>query len=248
MDYIKSIITRIDYFIAPAQFLLEKFKNNFGIPNKKLIYLDYGFDLERLCNRARISNEPFTFGYIGTHIPAKGIQLLIEAFGKLKGLAKLRIWGRPRGENTSALKAISNSLPANVRQHIEWLPEYNNQQIVADVFNKVDVIVVPSIWYENSPLVIHEALQVRVPVITANIGGMSEYVYHDINGLLFKHRDVNGLAAAMQQLLNNPQLAVSLGSRGYIQSPDGNVPSINQHLIDIENIYRQALQEKSMCL
>ena len=46
-------------------------------------------------------------------------------------------------------------------------PGYN----FADVFNHCDAIVVPSIWAENSPLVIHEALQARVPVITADYGG-----------------------------------------------------------------------------
>ena len=245
MDYIKNITTRVDYFIAPSQYLLERFKNDFAIPDKKLIYLDYGFDLERFCKRKRTSNEPFTFGYIGTHIPAKGIQLLIEAFGKLKGSALLRIWGRHRGEETNALKAIAKSLSPDVYGRIEWLSEYNNQQIVEDVFNKVDVIVVPSIWYENSPLVIHEALQARIPVITANVGGMSEYVQHNVNGLLFKHRDVITLAEEMQCLLDNPELAIRLGFWGYIQSDDGNIPCINQHVSDIEKIYIQALKEKS---
>ena len=56
------------------------------------------------------------------------------------------------------------------------MTEYRNQDIVADVFNRCDAIVVPSIWAENSPLVIHEALQAGVPVITADYGGMAEYV------------------------------------------------------------------------
>ncbi len=48
-----------------------------------------------------------------------------------------------------------------------------------EVFNKIDAIVVPSIWLENSPLVIHEALQAGVLVITADVGGMAEYVHHE---------------------------------------------------------------------
>jgi len=151
----------------------------------------------------------------------------------------------PRREH-QCFKNIAASLHTSICQRIEWLSEYNNQQIVNDVFNKVDAIVVPSIWYENSPLVIHEALQVRVPVITADIGGMSEYVQHKVNGLLFKHRDVVSLAAEMQFLLDNPKLAVELGSRGYIQSSDGNVPSVDRHVSDIEKIYIQALKEKDM--
>ncbi len=244
-EYINKIINRIDYFIAPSKFLLEKFKNEGGIPNHKLIYLDYGFDLKRFNSRLRISKEElFTFGYIGTHIPAKGIQLLISAFGKLKGDALLRIWGRNRGESTNALKALAKEFPSTINQRIEWLSEYSNQDIVQDVFNKTDVIVVPSIWYENSPLVIHEALQARVPVITADVGGMSEYVKHQVNGLLFKHRDISSLATTMQYLLDNPFLAPKLGERGYISSSDHNIPDINTHVLAIEEIYRQALKTK----
>lgn len=244
MDHIKDMITRVDYFIAPSKYLLRRYRDDFVIPKEKLIYLDYGFDLDRLSNRSRISDEPFTFGYIGTHIPAKGIQLLIEAFGKLKGKALLRIWGRDRGENTKALKSIANSLSPDLYQRIEWLPEYSNKQIVEDVFNRVDAIVVPSIWYENSPLVIHEALQMRVPVITADVGGMAEYVQHQINGLLFKHRNADSLATEMQCLLDDPELAVSLGSRGYIQSENRNIPCIDKHVSDIEKIYINSLKER----
>ena len=60
--------------------------------------------------------------------------------------------------------------------------------------------MVPSVWAENSPLVIHEVLQARVPVITADYGGMAEYVHHERNGLLFAHRDPASLAQQMQRL------------------------------------------------
>jgi len=63
---------------------------------------------------------------------------------------------------------------------VEWRPEYKNSEIVTRVFNHVDCIVVPSIWDENSPLVIHEAQQCRVPIITANQGGMVRILRIDI--------------------------------------------------------------------
>lgn len=101
--------------------------------------------------------------------------------------------------------------------------------------------VVPSIWVENSPLVIHEALQVRMPVITANSGGMAEYVHHEQNGLLFTHRNPTVLAEQMQRFVNDPQFAYQLGQRGYLQSAGGNVPDIRQHVQLIEEYYEQAL-------
>lgn len=241
MTHIRDIVQHVSYFIAPAYYLFNRYVNEFGLPKDKIIYLDYGFDLQRLRKRQRIPNEPFTFGYIGTHIPAKGIQHLIQAFGFVKGDCQLRIWGRPRPQNTDGLRAIAASLPLEIQQRIAWLPEYRNESIVQDVFNKVDCIVVPSIWVENSPLVIHEALQVHVPVITADTGGMAEYVHHEKNGLLFKHRNPQSLAEQMQRLVDNPAFAKTLGSRGYLQAVGGNIPSLESQIIAIEKIYQQVL-------
>jgi len=145
-------------------------------------------------------------------------------------------------QNTGALHALVARLPLPVQMRIEWQPEYQNEHIVKDVFNQVDCIVVPSIWVENSPLVIHEAIQVSVPVITANVGGMAEYVQHGKNGLLFEHRNTQSLAKQMQYLIDHPDLAKKLGSTGYLQSTDGNIPDLAEHTKNIESIYYRFLE------
>ncbi|MDM8546189.1 glycosyltransferase [Candidatus Venteria ishoeyi] len=242
MAHVREMVDLVDVFIAPARYLHNRYRDDFGLPESKLRYLDYGFDVSRLQGRKRLSGEPFTFGYIGTHIPAKGIHQLIQAFGKVNGDAKLRIWGRARGQETDALRTLAQVLPADKAAHIEWRSEYRNQEIVQDVFNHVDAIVVPSVWVENSPLVIHEALQARVPVITANAGGMGEYVHHQVNGLCFEHRNLDDMAVQMQVFVDDPALAQRLGQHGYAQSKDGNIPDLASHVQDIEAIYHKVLQ------
>ncbi len=237
MGHVREVRDAVDMFIAPSRYLLGRFRDDFGIPGRKLSYLDYGFHRQRMEGRSRIRGEPFTFGYIGTHIPAKGVHHLIESFGSVSGNSRLRIWGRHRGVETEGLKALAGSLGGSAGSRVEWMGEYRNQDIVADVFNRCDAIVVPSIWAENSPLVIHEALQARVPVITADYGGMAEYVHHERNGLLFAHRDPRSLAEQMQRLADDPQLAIRLGRRGYAQSDDGNVPDMVEHSLSVEKIY-----------
>jgi glycosyltransferase involved in cell wall biosynthesis/MoaA/NifB/PqqE/SkfB family radical SAM enzyme len=244
MRHVREMTELVDLFIAPAQYLLHRYRDEFHLPAAKLVYLDYGFDHTRLAGRARTPGEPFTFGYIGTHIPAKGIHQLIDAFGRLRGDVHLRIYGRPRGQETASLKALADSLPGELSQRVVWLPEYRNQEIVADVFNRVDAIVVPSIWVENSPLVIHEALQARLPVITADTGGMAEYVVHEKNGLLFRHRDPLDLARQMQQLAQDPELARRLGNRGYVQAADGNIPDVQSHVVQVERLYAKVLSRR----
>lgn len=243
MLHVRKMARLVDRFIAPSRHLLDRFQLDFGLPAEKLVYLDYGFDHLRLRGRERSPSERFVFGYIGTHIPAKGIHLLLQAFAQVEGEPLLRIWGRPRKPYTDSLKAMAQALPDGAHKRIEWLGEYENANIVAEVFNRVDAIVVPSIWVENSPLVIHEAQQARVPVITGDTGGMAEYVRHGVNGLLFDHRNIPSLARRMRELASSPSLASELGSRGYLYSYNGDVPSVREHLDGIEAIYRSVMHE-----
>ena len=64
---------------------------------------------------------------------------------------------------------------------------------IAEIFSEIDVLVVPSVWYENSPLVIQEAFLAGTPVIASDIGGIPELVKDKENGLLFKANDDNDL-------------------------------------------------------
>ena len=138
---------------------------------------------------------------------------------------------------TAGLKGLAQDLPGDAGNRVEWMGEYRNPEIVPEVFNRCDAIVVPSIWAENSPLVIHEALQARIPVITADYGGMAEYIHHKQNGLLFRHRDPVSLGERMQRLADDPRLARRLGERGYIQSATGTFPDMRGHSLAVERIY-----------
>jgi len=244
MQHVREMTELVDLFIAPSEYIRDRHRDAFGLPESKLAYLDYGFDLSRLGNRQRTPKEPFTFGYIGTHTPAKGIHDLLHAFSDVSGEPTLRIWGRHRGQDTDALMGIAQSLPNDASSRVEWLPEYRNQDIVRAVFDRVDAIVVPSIWAENSPLVIHEAQQARVPVITADEGGMAEYVQHEINGLLFEHRSTSELTKQMQRFSDEPALAQRLGVRGYLRTQTGDVLDVGVHVQEIESMYHELVSRR----
>jgi len=244
MRHVRDIAELVDVFVAPSDYLLRRFRDEYGLPAAKLLHMDYGFDVARLEGRTPMSGAPFTFGYIGTHIPAKGVQLLLEAFGSMDTNARLRIWGRPRGQETEALRALADRLPGGAGQRVEWLPEYENEYIVRDVLDRVDAVVVPSIWVENSPLVIHEALQARVPVITANVGGMAELVKHEVNGLLFDFRDPESLARQMDRMAMEPAMAAQLGARGHLATASGNVVDIGEHAAAIERVYTSVIARR----
>lgn len=230
----KAIINKVDLFIAPSQYLRNRFINEFSVPENKIVYLDYGFPTEYLTQTTKSKEKAnFTFGYIGTLIPAKGVNDLIEAFKNIEEPASLKIYGRENGQSTKALKLFASTS----KNKIEFSGEYINHNLANDVFSNVDCIVVPSIWGENSPLVIHEAQSCKVPVITADFGGMKEYVQHKVNGLLFEHRNANSLAEQMKFAVSNPDQMKTLGEKGYLYSADGSVPNIQDHCKELENIY-----------
>jgi hypothetical protein len=179
--------------------------------------------------RRRRRNEPFTFGYIGTHIPAKGIHVSCSRPSAASrgtrdcgsGAARAARRPRPCARSPSAL-------PGAAPPRIEWLPEYRNQEIVTTSSTDVDAIVVPSIWVENSPLVIHEAQQARVPVITADAGGMAEYVRHEVNGLLFTHRDPVVARRADDAPRGRSGARASPRRARIPRLPSGDVPSVRR--------------------
>jgi glycosyltransferase involved in cell wall biosynthesis len=244
MDHIKDITSYVDLFIAPSQYLLNRFVKEFGLLPSQILYLDYGFDRKLLANRQRRPEKEFVFGYIGTHKQAKGLHHLIQAFAQVSSPSLLRIWGKPLEPFTSSLKAYAKSLGGSIHDRITWMGSYQNHRMIGDVFNQVDAIVVPSIWGENSPLVIHEALEAQVPIITADFGGMKEFVHHEVNGLLFEHRNPVSLKEQMERFVHNPQWAQKLGQTGYLQSEDRHIPDIETHVGQIEALYHQAIQKK----
>ena len=235
MKETKNIVQDVALFIAPSRYLMNRFVTDFGVPLSKITYLDYGFPLHYLSPMERKPKENFTFGYIGTHIPSKGIDLLIHAFSKITQPATLKIWGRENGQSTKNLKAIAQNCPNKV----VFLGEYVNTNLANEVFAHVDCIVVPSIWGENAPLVIHEAQACKIPVITADFGGMAEYVKHLENGLLFEHRNAVNLAEKMLFALENEQKMKELGNRGYLYADNGAVPNIEGHCKILEHIYQK---------
>jgi glycosyltransferase involved in cell wall biosynthesis len=233
MKEIHSLCQKVAVFISPSQYLRDRYVKEFSIPEEKILLLDYGFHLERFKKYYTYKVRAFTFGYIGTHIPAKGVNLLLDAFLKIEEPTVLKIWGRDNGQSTLALKEKARLS----KNKIEFQGEYKNASIAKSVFAEIDCLVVPSIWMENSPLVIHEAQQSKIPVITASAGGMKEFVAHKVNGLLFEHRDINSLREQMEFAINNPFTMKDLGKKGYLYSETGDVPSIETHTAKILGIY-----------
>ncbi len=233
---IKRMCSLVDIFIAPSRFLLQKFVE-FGIPKQKLIYCDYGFDTLPFKGVAKRHSKKIRFGYIGTLIPSKGLHVLLEAFHAIHDEdVELRIHGYYSSFHLG-FEDYPNTLHAMSSKHnVYWGGKYDNTD-VATILSEVDVLVVPSIWYENSPLTIHEAFLAGVPVITSNIGGMAELVEDGVNGLHFQMGNAADLTRQLQRVIDNPAFLSKLKPNGSSVTP------IESHALKIETIYRGLLPQ-----
>jgi len=229
LKILSKVNSNIDQFIAPSKFL-RKIYINYGIPEDKIIYMDYGFNKGLIEGVRKIQSEKVRFGFLGRIIPVKGISLLIDAFNKLDHLkAELNIYGKLPKSSFYLKERCLNST-------INFKGSYNYNDI-GKVLSNIDVLVVPSIWYENSPLVIHEAFLAKIPVITSNLGGMAELVTHEKNGLLFEPGNVEDLIEKMNVFIENPNLIERYSKETYVRS-------IQEDVEEIEKLYVKLLRKK----
>ncbi|MBN3992492.1 MAG: glycosyltransferase [Nostoc sp. NMS2] len=219
-----------DLIIVPTDLMREIFSRN-GLPCDKLIKLPYGIEPLPKIERSQ-PKDTVNFGFIGTLSPHKGADLLIQAFQRLQhsSKAKLIIYG-----NLSHFPGYSKHLQdlAGNDPNIFFAGTFPAPQM-ANVLAEVDFLVVPSRWYENTPLVMHAALQVGLPVIATDLGGMSELVKDEHNGLLFALGDYYHLARQMQRCLDEPVLVNNL-QRNIQLHPS---KTMFQYINDLEYVYQ----------
>lgn len=234
-DYIKNICSEIDMFIAPSQFLKDKFVD-FGIPENKIIFLAYGFNLDLFQNFNKNRDGKLRFGFIGNIIPAKGIHVLIKSFNKIRNnKIELKIYG----QSISYKDAFGNYLKyikkIKKNKNIRFMGGFDNKDI-SRIFSEIDVLIVPSIWHENSPLVIQEAFAAKTPVIASRVGGIPELIEDSVNGLLFSDKEENDdLCGKINLLVSNPALIEKMAQR--IQPPK----KIEKNAEEIEAIYEKVI-------
>jgi len=203
MVHVREICREVDLFLAPSRFLREQFLA-FGIPANKILYLECGLPpQETIAMKRTGAHAPPIFAYIGVMDAVKGVHLLVEAFQGITN-AELRLYG---GEADYAAYPDRQRFLNQIDRspHIRLMGRYENHEI-GNILSQVDVVVVPSIWYENAPLVIREAFQARKPVITADLGGMREAVHDEVTGLLFQPRQVEDLRRKINRFVADPGL------------------------------------------
>jgi glycosyltransferase involved in cell wall biosynthesis len=203
-----SRLNALQAIVSPTKLMTDVLVKN-GVNAKLITQSAYGIDItgyEDAKVRDCLSRG-VVYGYVGTLAPHKGCHILIEAFTKLPlGSAQLKIYGNPK-DFPDYYSSLQNA--AKGCESIEFCGTFPNNQI-ASVLSGIDTLIVPSVWYENTPLVVYSALAAKCPVIASDFPGMSEVVRTDWNGLLFTPGNAKSLLIALERLLADKNLITRL--------------------------------------
>jgi glycosyltransferase involved in cell wall biosynthesis len=225
------IVANVDIFLAPSRFLAQKYIAC-GVPPERMVYLRYGMQRFPLMPAEHRRTTRLQLGYIGAFHAHKGVDLLLEAFRGLGDRATLHLHGSSFGSPISEAhfrQSTAHPIPGVVLHG-----RYANDQI-GSILANLDAVIVPSRWFENSPLTIQEAQLAGVPVITADVGGMAELVRDGIDGRLFRCNDAMDLRRVLLSLIESPEQLLALHS----QAPS--VPSIKEQANMVRLNYEKAL-------
>jgi glycosyltransferase involved in cell wall biosynthesis len=218
---------RVDAYIALSDFQKQVFVRS-GLPAERLFvkpnFVAAG-ELPQDSTRDRFAL------FVGRLSEEKGVEVLLDAYRQHQLTIPLKIIGD--GPLRESLQAKAAGL-----SQISFLGQ-QDAAVVAQMMQRAQFLVFPSIWYEGFPLTIAEAYSRKLPAISSNLGTMSEIVIDGISGIHFESGNSTDLAAKIQWASDHPQFMQTMGESAYRIYQTYYTPDINYH--QLIQIYQAAI-------
>jgi len=238
-QYFRQLLLGFDALLAPSRFLRKQYAL-WGIPPERIRFVQNGIDPTKFAGveRSLPLGATLRAAYLGSMVKHKGLDVLIEAFNRLADLPlSLHLYGNINGsrevkEYVQSLRARCN----NPKVHFEG-PFPNDQ--VGQVLVQADMLVLPSILYENCPMTILEAHYAGRPVVTSNVGGMAELIQDGVNGYTFRVGDAAHLAERLRYLVEHRQELARLQNN---IAPPRTMETV---AAEVEAVYRELLAQRA---
>ncbi|MDP5029224.1 glycosyltransferase family 4 protein, partial [Paraglaciecola sp.] len=203
-QYILDQFASVDEFISPSQFLADRYID-WGIPKNKMHVIENilpSFEklLPRPLGTEKKRGRLAFFGQLNLY---KGIDILLQALALLPEDIKAHIHLDIHGANlelqSQAFQDKVTLLLEDVQELVTMRGAYESEQLPI-LMQETDWVIIPSIWWENAPVVIQEAIALGRPLIGSNIGGMKEKI-EGIAGLTFQVKSPASLANAILEAI-----------------------------------------------
>ncbi len=192
-----------DLVIFPTVFMYQEF-TKWGFEAKKTLVSSHGINTEIFTNNEnKTKSSVLRFGFIGSIIPSKGLDLLLKAWSKVsESDAQLKIYGNL--DTNKKYKKEIMKLRKDCK-NVRFLGTFPPNKI-ANIFSEIDVLIIPSRWFENAPLVLRNALLSQTPVIATNLGSLVELVNEKGSGLLFENENADDLAEKINSIIKDRKI------------------------------------------
>jgi glycosyltransferase involved in cell wall biosynthesis len=213
----RTYLAYCDRFIAPSKFLLDRYVNWGVDPEAAEVVenpiapamLECGMQMKKRNGDAAPPPGPAArrvrVGFFGQVNKFKGIDILVRAVAMLpsdiRAGLEVGIHGANMEQQEEPFRTEVTSVMEANKDVITFFGPYENRRVL-ELMATYDWIVVPSIWWENSPVVIQEAHLVGKPVLCARIGGMAEKVRENVNGRYFEPGNASDLAKQLARLVD----------------------------------------------
>lgn len=207
-------IEHIDAFIAPSRFSQALHDRELG---RRTVHLPYFVPDPELPppEESPAPGAPY-FLYVGRLESLKGPQTLIPLF---QSYEHAQLWIAGTGRHEATLKRMAEG-----STNIRFLGFQSGTEL-EQTYRGAIAVIVPTLYYDVSPLVIEEAFRYKRPVLVRNRGGMPEIVHESGGGMTYDSDD--GLRAALDALVSNPSLAHEMGERAYLHYRQEWMPEIH---------------------
>lgn len=237
---LRDAANKMRAILVPTNLMRDVFTEN-GIDGKLIQKVPFGIHLDALLPYSqKTPSDIVRIGYVGTLFEHKGVDLLIKAFLALPqdSRCNLSIYGSTEQfpEYGKKLLEMANDGSQNAKK-ITFKGTFPQAQF-GEVLSNIDVLVIPSRWYENTPLVMQSALATKTPLIATDLGGMAEIIEHDRTGLLFQLNSYQSLKEQLSRVVNEEGLIERF--RTAIKDER----SVQDMVDDIEKIYAPILKNK----
>jgi glycosyltransferase involved in cell wall biosynthesis len=183
-----------------------------GSPKEKLALNRLGLSQTGVSRKPgpgeRPTKKPVHFGFAGRLHPSKGVVEIVRAARAIPRSVDFRIDVRAPVLDAGA-RAIESELRriAGDDSRIQFAPAVTSDEIPA-VLSELDVLLSPSLWFENGPTIALEAMAVGTPIIASRVGNLAEIVDDRVNGRLVEAGSVSELSAAILEAASDPQTTI----------------------------------------
>jgi len=234
MRFMKKQLSYPSFVISPSEHLKKRYEAE-GF--REILFVPHGFEQQQKIVKTPVDGK-LVLAYMSNIIPFKGADVLLKELEFVRERRKIKMLFYGKVLDPAYQKELELLANKFKDADISFIGPYSGKDELEEILTNIHFVVFPSLWEENHPLVVKEALTYGIPVIVSSLGGAKEAIEDGINGFIFDPYRKGDLAGIINMIIDTPGLTerVTIGAR------DTKIETMEEHVEKIEEIYFKALK------